>query len=294
MVGVRKRILPFFLWWVIPTIIVLNLPVPQTFTAIQLNLVVLFFTGFYLLLASSLSHRIIIEVFEEERETLFLIICFSVLLFCLLYIYVRLFGHSSNIVASISTANLLFVATVIGAGLSSAVTRVAELVPICVTAAIADLMSVLKGPTKEMIKNISTYYEEGMTGVPPIVDFIVIKVGVPGFVVPMPLFGVTDWVLITIISSAMIRLRKSDNLLITPGRLGNTLYFPVATAALFLGLVFAQATNMFFPAMVFISTIFLLYLLMKHKVHKEMGKLDILYSFAFPAVVVLLVFVFFR
>lgn len=292
MAGIRKLILPFYICWVIPTIILLYLPVPENITSFQLNLVVFFFIGFYLILASSLSYKVILKVFEEEKKELYFITCFSVVLFLLFYFFVRFFEHSSKVVSSLSTANLLFVATIVGAGLSSAIKRVAELVPICITAGIADLTSVLQGPTRGMIESISAYYEEGMTGTPPMVDFIVIKVGIPGFSVPMPLFGVTDWVLIILISSAMIRLQKNDNLFGRLGRPGNILYFPVATAALFVGLVVAQITNSFIPAMVFISTFFLLFLFIKLKVYKEMRKTDIVYSFVFPTIVIFSLFVF--
>jgi hypothetical protein len=283
---ITKLILPFYICWVIPTIILLHFPVPENITSFQLNLVVFSFVGFYLVLASSLSHKVIIKVFDEENKVLYSIICFSVGLFLVIFIYVRFFGNSSKIVSSVSTANLLFAATIVGAGLSSAVKRVAELVPICVTAAIADMMSVLQGPTKEMIESISTYYQEGMTGTPPLVDFIVIKFGIPGFEVPMPLFGVTDWVLVVLVSSAMIRLQKNDNLFGNFEHPGNVLYFPVAAAALFVGLVVAQITNSFIPAMVFIAIFFLLFLLIKLKVYKEMRKTDVAYSFVFPAIVV--------
>ncbi len=282
----------FFLCWVIPTIIIFYLPLSIDFSPFQLHLVTFFFIGFYLVLASSLAYQVINKVLVEEKKVLIITVGMSIVLFFAIYGYIRFFESSVLIAASVSTANLLFMASIIGAGLSSAIKRLAELVPICVTAAIADLVSVLRGPTKDMIEGISDYYEEGLVGEPPIIDFIIIKAGIPGFDIPIPLFGMTDWIFIVLISSAMIRLGKTDNLFEKSVTTVNYLYFPVATAALLAGIVFAQITNSFIPAMVFISGVFLLFLAIKYKIHKEMEKIDIVYSIVFPVIIVSAILVF--
>ncbi len=292
MVGLKKLFVVFFLCWMTPNIVFYYLPVPVDSTSFQISLTVFFFIGFYLILASSLAYQVMIKVFQEEKKRLYMCIFFSSVLFLSIYTYVYFTEHSSILVSSISTANLLFVASVIGAGLSSAVKRTAELVPICITAAVADLMSVMQGPTKEMIGSISNYYEKGMVGVPPFVDFIVVKIGIPGFSAPMPLFGITDWIFLVLISASMVRLQKSDNLFHGSDRLAAVLYFPVAAVALFIALVLAKITNSFIPAMVVISAVFLLFLAIRLRVYMEMRKVDVLYCVAFPAVVTGAIFIF--
>lgn len=286
-----KRILLFFLCWMVPTLVFYYLPVPQEISPYLIILISFCCIGIYLVLASSLSYQLMNDVIKMTGRSLKLYICLSCLLFALIYLYVRLSGSSSIVIASFSTANLLFISTVIGAALSSAVKRVAELIPICITAAVADWISVIKGPTKEMVESLTTYYEAGMEGIPPMVDFIVIKVGIPGYSIPMPLFGMTDWIFIILLSSALVRLQRVDNLFWRWGNRKIYLYFPVAAAALFTGVIWAQTINSYIPAMVFISTIFLLFLFVKLRIYKEVKKTDIRYSIIFPAGVSLILLI---
>ncbi len=284
----------FFLWfylgWIIPTIALYFFPLPDHITSFQHQLTGFFIIASYLLYASSLSRKIIAIVVLEEKKNIYFASILALMVMAVLYFYGRFFSDFKIIVAAISTANLLFLASIVGTGLSSAITRVGELVPLCITAATADLVSVLRGPTSELIENISTYYSEGMQGAPPVVDFFIIKVAIPGYSVPMPLFGVTDWILIILLSSALFRLGKKDNILEGIGYVNSFVRLPVASFALFMALVFAQVTQRYVPAMVFISIIFLLYLFIVLRVNGELHRRDIVYSLIFPAAVAAIIF----
>ncbi len=288
----KKLILLFYLIWTTLTIICFNLPLPQNSSDFQLNLVLYFFTGTYLLLASSLSLRVIRQVMEEKPGRVTAAIVGSVALFFFLYLLNANFNFSPIIMVGISTANLLFCASLIGTVLSSAIRRPGELVPVCLTSAIADFMSVMTGPTKIMAEDISTYYDQGMTGEPPFVDFILIKAGIPGFAIPLPLFGITDWILLILLSSALLRMGENDNLLAAKEKWKNYIYLPISVLALFGSLLFAQITQRFVPAMVFIALFFLIYLVVRMKIHRKLQKTDMVYSFVFPAMVAALLFLF--
>ncbi len=286
----QKVIAPFYLCWVLPTVVFYYFPVPEGISSFQQNLILFLFVAMYLLLASSLTYRIIKFVLLKDRAEVFIYSAVALFLFLLIYGYARIYDYSAVLIAGLSTANLLFAAGIAGTVLSSAIKRTGELVPVCLTAATADLMSVIKGPTKGMIEDISAYYEQGMIGPPPFVDFIVVKAGIPGYDVPLPLFGVTDWVLVALLSASLLRLNKTDNLL--PGvRLAQErfLYLPVSAFALFAGLVTAQITGLFLPAMVFIVLFFLAYLVIKLKVHRELERSDVLYSFLLPSCIVVVI-----
>ncbi len=270
------------------------IPLSDDISSLRLHFFLFFCIGLYLLLASSLSYRLITVVISENISFIYPFFAGSITFFVLLYVYMVKFESNLIFITSISTANLLFCATLIGAALSSAVKRPGELVPVCLTAAIADLISVIKGPTKSMVEDITAYYDKGMEGTPPFVDFILVKVGIPGFEIPVPLFGVTDWVLLVLLSSALLRMQKNDNLLVYKKKKSKFIYLPVSALALFAGLVFAQLTQEFIPAMVFIALFFLIYLVVKIEVHKKLYRTDIIYSLIFPLMVVTSVLLFVR
>lgn len=279
-----KLILPFFILWSIPTVLFFYLPVPVDISSFQLSLTLYLFVGIYLLLASSLSYWVIVNVFSMNSLVLYMNGVIVVMILGALYWYATISAPFKIVLASLSTANLLFGSTLLGAVLSVAIKRVGELVPVCLTAAVADLTSVLKGPTKIMAADLSAYYEGGMQGTPPAIDAVLIKAGVPGHTVPVPLFGVSDWILLILLSSSLIRLQKTDNLLADGEMQRGYLFFPVTTLALYIGLLTAQITHIFLPAMVFICAIFLGYLVCKHKVHLKLTKSDCLNSLFFPSV----------
>ncbi len=282
----KTVIFPFYLCWIIPSVLLSYIPLPENISSFQLSFTFFFCIGLYLLLASSLSYWVIKVVINEKAQMIFPFVGGSFILFLFIYIWGVYLNANLKLLSGISTANLFFCASLIGAALSSAIKRPGELVPVCITAAIADLISVMKGPSKSMVKDITAYYDQGMEGAPPFIDFILIKAGIPGYEIPVPLFGVTDWILLVLLSSALIRLQMNDNLLASSTHKRNIIYLPVSAVALFVGLVFAQVTQQFIPAMVFIALFFLVYLIVKIKVHKNLHRVDIIYSLVFPAIVV--------
>jgi hypothetical protein len=287
----KNLIAPFFLCWTVSTVLFFYFPIPSETSLFQRNLILFLFIGLYLLLASCLTYRTIKVVLSESSAEISKYCAVVALLFLLLYGSARIYDQSTVVIAGLATANLLFGASIAGTLLSSAVKRTAELVPVCLTAATADVMSVVKGPTRGMIEDISSYYEEGMEGAPPFVDFIVVKAGIPGFDIPVPLFGVTDWILVSLLSASLLRLKKSDNIMPGNGVLAKYFFFPISALALYSGLIVAQITELFLPAMVFISFFFLLYLSIKMKVHRELKKSDIVYSFILPSCVVVVILI---
>jgi len=277
-----KLIVPFFLLWIVPTILFFYFPLPLRISSFQLNLTLYLFTGGYLFLASTLSYRVILNVFEMKKIQLSVLLLLVLAIFTCVTYYKSEMGPQNIVLAAVATANLLFGATILGALLSVAVKRVGELVPVCLTAVAADVMSVYKGPTKAIAEDISKYYSSGLEGRPPLVDSVLIKAGVPGFEVPVPLFGVSDWILLVVLSSALLRLNKTDNLLSQTEDYCNFFFMPVTVLALYASIVTAQITHIFLPAMVFICTLFLLFIIAKYKVHLFLEKVDYRNCLIFP------------
>ncbi len=283
----KNLVLLYLLWWVIPTLALAYLPVPENAGPVQQSFAAFFFIALYVLLASNLAYRTIILVFKTKVDKLYLYCAAVCGIFIALYFFAGSWGQS-RLLSAFSTANLLCGAALAGAALSTAVKRIGELVPICLTAATADIMSVMGGPSRIMADDIAMYYKSGMEGAPPFIDHIVIKAGIPGFTIPVPLFGVTDWILVALLSSSLLRLNKSDNLFSKTGSAGKHLFLPVSACALYTAVVVAQITGVFVPAMLFISLVFLLYLFADFKLHRELRQSDLLYSIMFPASIVLL------
>lgn len=173
-------------------------------------------------------------------------------------------GFKGQAVAALGTVNLLVFACLCATWMASALKKPAELVPVCAVVALADLFSVLAGPTREIAKGIASYYEKGMEGPPPFADFILIKIPVPGIDTPMPLFGVSDWIILVFLCSAMVRFGLSDSL-VGPGMTGIkrrkrlAFYFPVAAMGLAFAVLAAQASGLFLPALPIMVSFFLIH-----------------------------------
>lgn len=277
-----KLISIYFLCWIAPTIIFFYLPVPANISSFQHSLTLYLFIGVYLFLASSLSFWLMKKVLAMSTRSAYIHCASVIAVFGAAAWYSVSAGMPRIIPASLITAILLFCSTVLGTALSVAVKRLGELIPVCVTAAVADVTSVFKGPTKNMVEDLTAYYEHGMQGSPPLIDSFLIKVGVPGYSVPIPLFGVTDWILLILLSSSLLRLEKTDNILPNSSRRSNFVFLPVTVLALYVALIIAQITHMFIPAMVFISAVFMLFLVIKHSVHRQLKRGDFFYSIIFP------------
>ena len=182
-----------------------------------------------------------------------LILAACVLIFAGGYAMVALLGVQSNLLSAIHTANLLFFACVLGHWLTEPLKRPAELIPLCLVMSLIDVFSVFQGPTRELTSSLVGYYGSGQAGSPPLVDYILIKLPLPGQASLLPVFGVSDWIMIVMLSGAAAKFGMNDNIL---QRLGNV-YFPVAGIGLVATILAARELDMYLPALPMIAVSFL-------------------------------------
>lgn len=275
----------FYLSWMLLTTVVHYLPVPENIGAAYPYLLFNITVAFYLLLVLYFVRSIIFAVFALTSQAVWRYFILVAVIFAITVVYARFTGPLGFFVGGIASANLLFVATLLGTLLSTAIKRMGELVPVSLTAAVADGFSVTMGPTKKFIAEITAYYQQGLEGTPPWVDFILVKAVVPGANVAVPLFGVTDWVFLVLLSSALLRLGKTDNILFPGSKVAGYFFVPVTGVSLYLGLIAAQLTGKFIPAMVLMTVFFLVFLVLRFGVHRQMRRSDLYYSCIFPGVV---------
>ena len=286
--------LAFYFCWFLLTIFIISIPVPSNLSPFLHSLLSIIVLGAYLLLLSSLARVVIKSIVVVERKelvTYFAVVVILLAIFVLgrqMQLSVGAFG------GTLATANLLFGATMLGSLLATAIQRVGELVPVCITAAVADAISVSKGPTKAMIVDINEYYTSGGEGAAPLVDFILVKIGIPGIENLVPVFGITDWIFVVLLSASLYRLNLKDNILPARFRAGELLFVPVAVVALYLTIILAQLTGLFIPAMVGIALLFLVFLVIKYNLYKQIRKIDLYYSVFFPSAVAVALFLYAR
>ena len=195
-------------------------------------------------------------------------------------------GLASNWLAGTQTLVLILLSCMAGAWLAGCLKRPPETVALAVTAGLADMFSIAKGPTKVFSEQIAGYYRGGMEGMPPLVDFIMIKLPMPGQLSFMPVFGATDWVIVAFLSAAAFRFNMTDNLL--PGRA----YFPVACAGLLAAVVLAREFSLFLPALPFTVAVYLLFMLSRYPAMRRLTRAEILPMIGVSAVLIgLMVFV---
>jgi hypothetical protein len=165
--------------------------------------------------------------------------------------------------AVIKSGLLLLIATVVGAALARYVNRLWEIVPVCIVITLADFASWLHGPTEGFVREIKEY-SLSPEGPPPLVDMILVKLVFPGPVGLVPVFGVSDWIMVVFFAIVARRYDVNDNLvgplgevLARQGRIG--CYLPVSVVALFVALVLAQLTELFIPALPMVALLMLLW-----------------------------------
>ncbi len=163
----------------------------------------------------------------------------------------------------IKSGLLLLIATFIGAVLARYVRRLWELLPICIMMMLADFFSWLFGPTAGLTQQIQQYYLHP-EGTPPLIDMFLIKLAFPGAVGLLPVFGLSDWIMVVFFAIVASRFGINDNLigksgkvLAGQGRIGR--YLPVSVVALYLVVQLAQVTGLFIPALPLIALIMLLW-----------------------------------
>ncbi|MDQ1268753.1 MAG: hypothetical protein QG618_57 [Thermodesulfobacteriota bacterium] len=189
------------------------------------------------------------------------------LILVILYLPVQA-GLKSNFITILSTATLVLFACVAGHWLVIPLKRPAEFIPIGFTVALSDMFSVFMGPTRKFAENISDYYREGMTGPVPVVDFFLVKMPMPGNDYFLPVFGITDWVVVVLLSAGALRFGMNDNLFSLAGstqkQSKSQAFFPVAAIGLVLSIVAARAMSLYLPALPFIVIVFLIAMAVKY------------------------------
>jgi len=164
---------------------------------------------------------------------------------------------------AIKSGLLMLVATLIGAALARYVHRLWEIIPIGIAMALADLASWMFGPTANFTKELQQYYQDPV-GPPPFIDMVLIKFAVPGSRNLMPVFGLSDWIMVVFFIIVATRFGINDNLI---GASGKSLalqkkfgrYLPVSVVALFVALSLAQISGIFIPALPLIALIMFLW-----------------------------------
>jgi len=208
-----------------------------------------------------------------------------------LFIFVRQTGNIRSIVFIIGSANLLVFANLIGTWIVTPLKRPAELVPVCIVMSLADLFSLTSGPTKRIAGSIEMYYEGAMEGQPPAWDFLLVKIVVPGFDKLLPVFGVSDWIMVAFLSAAVVKFGMNDNLagkslgdMVKNGRL--SVYLPVAALGLATAILVAQVFCVFLPALPIIALFFLTYILIRYPQARRLERYDWILMLLFSGVMV--------
>lgn len=201
------------------------------------------------------------------------------LIFAILCLWVSQAGLKSNIITALSTATLVLLACVSGHWLAISLKRPSEFIPIGIAVALSDIFSVFSGPTRNFAENLSDYYREGMTGPVPLVDFFLVKMPMPGTDYFMPVFGITDWVVVALLSAGALRFSMDDNVFSLAGskQAQNKFraFFPVAGIGLTISIVAARSMNLYLPALPFIVIVFLSTMAAKYPAVRKLGTEEI-------------------
>ncbi|MDF1579208.1 MAG: hypothetical protein P1P74_00335 [Desulfuromonadales bacterium] len=167
------------------------------------------------------------------------------------------------LLAALKSGILLLAGTLIGAALARYVNRLWEIVPVCVVMTLADFISWLHGPTAGFAREIKTYYLYPV-GTPPLIDMILVKLAFPGSASLVPVFGISDWIMVVFFAIVARRHGVNDNLaggcgetLARQGQIGR--YLPVSVVALFVAIILAQLSGGFIPALPLIALTMLLW-----------------------------------
>jgi hypothetical protein len=159
-------------------------------------------------------------------------------------------------------ASLLVFALLLGNYLVSALTRPAELVAVCVVMSVADLLSVLAGPSRGIAASIESFYLGGRVGPLPWSDFLLVKIALPGSDYLQPIFGLADLIMVAFLIGAAHKFRINDNLLgvelqrmIERRRPG--IYLPLPAVGVGVAILLAQWLQIFIPALPVVAIVFL-------------------------------------
>ena len=203
---------------------------------------------------------------EEKRSRSFYLFWGGILLLCVWLINQLPTLTWQQPLAALKSGLLMLIATLIGAVLARYVHRLWEIIPIGIAMTLADLASWMFGPTASFTKQLQQYYQDPV-GPPPLIDMMLVKLAVPGSSNLLPVFGLSDWIMVVFFVIVASRFGINDNLI---GASGETLarqkkfgrFLPVPVIALFFAISLAQISGLFIPALPLIALItFLWYVL---------------------------------
>nr|WP_319495182.1 hypothetical protein [uncultured Desulfobacter sp.] len=201
------------------------------------------------------------------------------LIFILLYLLVAQADLKSNIITALSTATLVLFSCVAGHWLVTPLKRPSEFIPIGMAVGMSDIFSVFSGPTRNFAEDISVYYRNGMTGPAPLVDFFLVKMPLPGNEYFTPVFGISDWIVVAVLSAGALRFEMDDNILNLAGstqrQSKSQAFFPVAAIGLIVSIMVARSMNLYLPALPFIVIVFLGIMAAKYPAVRKLGPEEI-------------------
>jgi hypothetical protein len=245
----------------------------------------------FILLASFLTMFFMTHIekhIKENTSIRFTLLLFVFLVFISNYGFVVLTLNKNSFLNALSIANLLFFACIVGSWITLPLKRPAEIVPVCVVVAFADLFSVFTGPTKHFAGSISEYYKGGMQEAPPFVDFLLVKIAVPGFKILMPVFGISDWIIISFLSAAAVKFNMNDNIF---AKFPGFLFLPVAAAGLIVSIIIARVADVFIPALPSVVIVFLGFMMIKYPEMRRLEKAELVPMLIFSGILMLLMII---
>jgi hypothetical protein len=189
------------------------------------------------------------------------------------------------------TVCLLFAGGLLGAWLSEGINKPAELIPVCIITSLADLVSILHGPTGKIAAEVEAYYHSGMESARPLADSFLIKIPALTSQTMLPLFGVTDWILVIFLTAAAHKTGLNDNLAgiikhYFTNKCTTHISFPLSFAGLLCAIITAHFSGIFIPGMAFISTIFLSVILFQNNKDWQLTKYEIRLTFIFSIIII--------
>ncbi|MFO7812590.1 MAG: hypothetical protein R6V21_06450 [Pelovirga sp.] len=182
-------------------------------------------------------------------------------------------GFWEPLIGALKTGLLLFSGTLVGIILARYVKRLWEVLPLALVMMLADFSSWAVGPTADFARQIEVYYR-APEGPRPLIDMVLVKLTYPGANGLVPVFGISDWIIVVFFAAVARRYRINDNL-IGPG--GDPLqtscgrYLPVSVVALFLAIMLAHAGEIFIPALPLIVLVVVLYYVLWISVQRLRG-----------------------
>jgi len=275
-----RPILAIYLGWPLLTWLVWKVGWLVDINPVAIQAMAIFFLLFFILLASMAILLFLNDLQQWLADNLahrLGLLLASMALHAGLYRLEAYVGPCQVVLLALLTANLLFFACLLGSWMTMAVKRAAELIPLCAVMVCSDLFSVLAGPTKGFAEEIEVYYSCGMQGQTPLIDFFLVKIAVPGLANLLPVFGVSDWIIIAFLSATMTKFNFNDNLF--KGHTGElfrqkqlAIYLPIAALGLIISVLLAQLAHVALPALPMVVGCFLFYLLVTQPEARELQK----------------------